>query len=226
MPDADFIKLGRDGIFFKIERASGIERLDLSEVTSIFERDRNVIIHKKDGSEPALSLTCAAARADALYQFVEWAHPVLKKEIHQIVSGGAELRSPRGAMRAEALGFLLELAAAVLFATFVFHYITVLAALVFVALRARRRLARAARGGDSIQFHAARSGGFSSLTNGKQQMSLEHATFDVGAWGSGLAVVTDGSTHIRIPIGGAPGAFILFAALLDICGSPDDRLVD
>lgn len=223
---ADYLSLRGEGGFLVIEREGGPERIDLSNVDSVDERDTTIVIRGKDGGETGLSLTCTAARADSLYQFVEWAHPVLRKEIQQIIANGATLKPLHRPPRGEILGFLIEVAAAVLFAIFVYHFITVLAAIVFVALRARTRWALRARGSETIQFHPAPSGGFAHLSKGKQQFSLEHATFDVGAWGKGLAVVTDGTLQIRLPIGEVPGAFLLFATLLDICGSPDDRLVD
>lgn len=79
---------------------------------------------------------------------------------------------------------------------------------------------------EKLQFLPAIGAGFPRLVKGNITISLEHARFDVAQWAAGRAVVSDGTSGLRIPVGRAAGAFLLFATLLQFCDTPDDRLVD
>lgn len=86
--------------------------------------------------------------------------------------------------------------------------------------------APASRAGQTIEFLPAAGSGFPSLKSGDVVLTLDHARFDVAAWASGRAIVSDGLHEIEIPLHQGRGVFLLFLVLLEWCGSPDDRLVD
>jgi hypothetical protein len=206
--------------------AFGGGAVDLDSIVGIEETGIELRVTDGAGQSAALALDSPAARADLLYRLAEWCAPALEPKIGKLVSGGARLAGAPGEAARESWALALECGVAGALAWLSGQWFLWLAAGIYALIRAFTRIRRIAAARTPIVFLPAGEAAFGRVSQGNTTIPLDRATFDVGAWSEGRAVLSDGTRAIAIPIGGRPGAFLLFAALIELCGTPDDRLVD
>ena len=206
--------------------AFGDAGVDLDSIVGIEEAGLELKVTDGAGHSAALALDSPAARADLLYRLAEWCAPALEPKIGELVSEGARLEPATREAARESWALALECGVAGALAWLSGQWFLWLAAGIYALIRAFARIRRIAAARAPIVFVPARGVAFGRLVQGNTTIPLDRATFDVGAWSEGRAVLSDGTRAIEIPIGVRPGAFLLFAAMMELCGTPDDRLVD